>query len=40
MLRSLELAAAEGITPSEAADRLAERRMAAVAPAERIWTGR
>ena len=40
MLAVLRTADAEGITPSEAADRLAERRMAAVAPAERIWTGR
>ena len=39
-LAVLRTAEAEGITPSEAADRLAERRMAAVAPAERIWTGR
>ncbi len=40
MLAVLRTADAEGITPSEAADRLAERRMAAVAPAQRIWTGR
>jgi valine dehydrogenase (NAD+) len=39
-LAVLRTADAEGITPSEAADRLAERRMAAVAPADRIWTGR
>ena len=39
-LAVLRTAEAEGVTPSEAADRLAERRMAAVAPAERIWTGR
>ena len=39
-LSVLHTAEAEGITPSEAADRLAERRMDGVAPAERIWTGR
>ena len=39
-LAVLQTADAEGVTPSEAADRLAERRMAAVPPAERIWTGR
>ena len=39
-LAVLRTAEAEGVTPSEAADRLAERRMAAVAPTERIWTGR
>ena len=39
-LAVLRTAEAEGVTPSEAADRLAERRMAAVDPAERIWTGR
>ena len=40
MLAVMQTAEAEGVTPSEAADRLAERRMAAVPPAERIWTGR
>jgi valine dehydrogenase (NAD+) len=30
-------AAAEGVAPSVAADRLAERRIAAVAPADRLW---
>jgi valine dehydrogenase (NAD+) len=39
-LAVLRTADAEGVTPSEAADRLAERRMAAVAPTERIYTGR
>ena len=36
----LRTADAEGITPSEAADRLAERRIAAVGGLRRIWTGR
>ncbi len=40
MLAVMRTAEAEGVTPSEAADRLAERRMAAVPSAERIWTGR
>ncbi len=40
LLDVLALADAERTTPRRAADRLAERRMAAVAPAERIWTGR
>ena len=40
VLAVLRTAQVEGVTPSEAADRLAERRMAGVAPAERIWTGR
>jgi valine dehydrogenase (NAD+) len=40
LLEVVQLAAADGITPSTAADRLAERRMDAVAPDERIWIGR
>ncbi len=40
VLAVLESAEAEGVTPSEAADRLAEQRMAAVPPDARIWTGR
>ncbi len=36
-LAVLRLARAEGVTPVEAADRLAEQRMAAVDPAARIW---
>jgi valine dehydrogenase (NAD+) len=36
----LRTAEAEGVTPVEAADRLAERRMDSVAPAERIWVKR
>jgi len=36
----LRTADAEGVTPSEAADRLAERRMASVGSLGRIWTGR
>ena len=40
LLEVVQLAEADGITPSTAADRLAERRMDAVAPEERIWTGR
>ena len=39
-LAVLRTAGVEGVTPSEAADRLAERRMAAVVATERIWTGR
>jgi valine dehydrogenase (NAD+) len=39
-LAVLRTAAAEGVTPVEAADRLAERRMASVPPSQRIWTGR
>ena len=40
LLEVVELAEADGITPNTAADRLAERRMDAVAPDERIWIGR
>ena len=40
LLEVVELAATDGITPNTAADRLAERRMDAVAPDERIWIGR
>ena len=36
----LRAAEAGGITPTTAAERLAERRMAAVPPDRRIWTGR
>ena len=39
-LAVLRTAESEGVTPVEAADRLAERRMASVPPTERIWTGR
>ena len=38
MLAVLRTADAEGVTPVEAADRLAERRMAAVPAVRRIWT--
>jgi hypothetical protein len=37
MLAVLRTAEAEGVTPVEAADRLAERRMAAVPAVRRIW---
>ena len=40
LLDVLRLADAERTTPRRAADRLAEQRMAAVPPAQRIWTGR
>ena len=39
-LAVLRTADAEGVTPVEAADRLAERRIASVAGVKRIWTGR
>jgi valine dehydrogenase (NAD+) len=39
-LSVLAAAEAEGITPAEAADRLAERRMAEVGSLHRIWTSR
>ncbi len=38
-LAVLRTADAEGITPLEAADRLAERRMAGVPATHRIWIG-
>jgi valine dehydrogenase (NAD+) len=39
-LAVLRTADAEGITPTAAADRLAERRIAGVSGVKRIWTGR
>jgi valine dehydrogenase (NAD+) len=39
-LAVLRASEAEGITPSTAAERLAERRMAGISNVKRIWTGR